>query len=1039
MPAPFRDDSIRTPLARLCAEPPTGAQEMCSRVLRLLEAELRALALLALADWEQLAIVEPSLFPALGNLQRPSWGSWNFLLQSLRNARRTQLRTAAPGVRAAFERGRVLADILGYVDQSAAAEMVAAARPLATYLGGKQRLKRVGDVLVLPIALRNQIAHFPPDDTATWQEIATALLPLATWFAAHPAPQLVDRTAWPAPWFLDADDEIWAFNGVDKDFTVAYASVNAGRPRHEPARSGDLVRSMQKLVGRADLQDASFHRLLGKLAPAEIRGVILGDFLVGAPVGRGGFATVHVGRQLSTGRKVAVKLLHDGLGEEARQRFQQEAGFLSRVDHPAIVGIISHGEDAWSVPRMVDLGDEPWFQELARGAAIKTYMALEWIEGRTLEQVFQAVHVAKSETAPDGPTLRGWFITAAEALAAVHAAGLIHRDVKPANLMVSTDGELRLMDFGVARSDDENRTLMTNTGFAVGTPPYMSPEQLRANDAEIEVGPATDVYSLCATFYELATGARVFAHDREPADSVRTQKLAGRLPVRPRQIMKGLTWELETILLGGLQPEVEDRYRSAGALARDLAHWQNDEPIEYRRPSLARRTRLLYRRHRLVTHAAVVMVAIGGLAYREWSARRAASAIAAAETRRSRALEDQRAERARREGKLEACRCGEIEIVVPDGSSLAAIRPIPANDGMTPWGPGTALDLQAAHLGQSSYALPSGFFVVEYRAGDRLASYGIQSLGRGDRRTFTAPALQQRPGFTFIGGGVVPVGDLLAVGYPDELPLSAVTLAPYFIANDEVHGTDHQPLRVSFDQALAYGEHHGATLPSAVQYEWAAVLGASPTLLGDHWEWTRSRYLPYPYEGDGGRDNQRSADPRREVRGGPKILLAETGCDVADAMPATEEDPPRPFQLPRPSLRGCGEQSRTFAFRLVVELAPVTPPEVSLPEPIRFAPDSATPSFESARRLRTFAARYLAAGLDREIICEGHHSSAGTEEYNVMAAERYADGVRRFLVDEGIPRHRIQTITFGESRSDERAAPQLFERQNRVELRWSRD
>src|SRR5205823_3680331 len=116
-----------------------------------------------------------------------------------------------------------------------------------------------------------------------------------------------------------------------------------------------------------------------------VRGVVLGDFLVGPPVARGGFAVVHVGRQLSTGRKVAIKLLHDGLDDDARLRFQQEAAFLSRLAHPSIVGVISHGEDAWSVPRLVDLTAEPWFAELARGAAIKTYIALEWIDGKTLE------------------------------------------------------------------------------------------------------------------------------------------------------------------------------------------------------------------------------------------------------------------------------------------------------------------------------------------------------------------------------------------------------------------------------------------------------------------------------------------------------------------------------------------------------------------------------------------------------------------------------------------------------------------------------
>ncbi len=614
MASAYRDDPTGV-YAPLLTTEHVQAQLFCVRALALLEADFRALALLVLADWERLGLVDSELFAALGALQRPSWGSWSFMLQSIRTARKAQLRTGRVDVRDAIDGATTLRAVFGFLDANATAEQLEAAQPLVEYLGAKTRLKRTSDVLALPIALRNQVAHSPPVDDVGWLVIHHALRPLVEWHATHRAEMLTETREWPAPWFLDRDGETWAFNGADKDFAVSYASASASKPHPSPERAGMFVQSLQRLLGRTDLQEQTFHRLLAKLAPEDIRGVVLGDFLVGAPVARGGFASVHAGRQLSTGRKVAIKIIHDGLTEDARLRFQQEAAFLSRIAHPTIVGVISYGEDAWSVPRFVDLKDEPWFQELSRGAAIKTYIALDWIEGHTLEDLFKQIHVDRTQARPALEVMRRWFREAAEAIAAVHAAGLVHRDIKPGNLMVTSDSKICLMDFGIARSDDESRTLLTSTGYALGTPPYMSPEQIRAHDADAEVGPATDIYSLCATFYELVTGTRLFGHDRESLETVKTKKLRGDSPARVRQLVDGLPWELETILVGGLQAEVVDRYQNAEALARDLARWEHDEPITYRRPGVIRRAALAYRRNRtpvaITAIATTILVIVG--------------------------------------------------------------------------------------------------------------------------------------------------------------------------------------------------------------------------------------------------------------------------------------------------------------------------------------------------------------------------------------------------------------------------------------------
>jgi WD40 repeat protein len=231
---------------------------------------------------------------------------------------------------------------------------------------------------------------------------------------------------------------------------------------------------------------------------------------------------------------------------------------------------------------------------------------MEWIDGRTLEDVYRG----PGEGRPGVRPLADWFRQAAEALAAVHASGLIHRDVKPGNLMVTEEGVVELMDFGIARSRGDARTLETTTGRSLGTAAYMSPEQIRAVDAEAEIGPSTDIYSLSGSFYELFAGTRLFGHDTESAQTVQTRKLRGEPPVRPRTLARGLPWEVEAIVLGGLEAEVGDRYHSAADLARDLRHFLADEPIEYRRPSIPRRLRLAYRRNRLVADLAMVFLAL---------------------------------------------------------------------------------------------------------------------------------------------------------------------------------------------------------------------------------------------------------------------------------------------------------------------------------------------------------------------------------------------------------------------------------------------
>lgn len=590
------------------------------QALQALEADFRQLALSALADWQRHDLSADELFPAVAALQRPSWGSWNGLIAGLREARKNILRAGDQADRAKLERAMVLSGVLELFDGKLDDAVVATLEPLARLTRTTVPSRpRVAYLLTLPISLRNRVAHDMPTEPAWWNSAAAALRPLVDFHASNElGTKLMGDAGSPEPWFLVRDGKPWAFNGIERDASVIYVSPT-GESMFSEERTSAVMHAFARLLGKTETQETDFRRLISQSAPEDVKGVLMGDFLVGKPAGSGGFATVHVGRQLSTGRKVAVKILHDGMPEEAKLRFQHEARVLSLLKHPNIVVVYGSGEESWSAPRAFSLSEEEWFRKFAKTAPVKSFIAMEWIAGRTIDDYVRQASGPPTSAMTEGGrpserTIAEWFRQAASALAAAHLTGIVHRDVKPSNLMVTEDGQIKLMDFGIARSQSEAGALRTATGQGLGTPAYMSPEQIRAADAEGEVGPATDIYSLCATFYEVFTKRRLYDHDTQTIETVRTSKLEGRAPLPPRAHVRGLPWELEAILLGGLEHEVADRYRSAADLERDLHRFLHDEPIEYRRPSLWRRVQLGYRRNRAVANvvaAAVLVLAVG--------------------------------------------------------------------------------------------------------------------------------------------------------------------------------------------------------------------------------------------------------------------------------------------------------------------------------------------------------------------------------------------------------------------------------------------
>jgi len=636
---------------------PLDAEERVRRLLAEVEAALRGAALAALADWSRLEVLAPALVPALAAIERPGMGAWNGLLGALRAARAAALRDAPPERRAAIEAAPHLSGALAGWEEALPPPEALSAKALGALarhaLPGRPRAR---DGFAAAIALRNRAVHDAPTDPAFWSEALRSLEGLAPTLLEAAARGALPEPppAWAAPWVVPgepagpgaAGGPALTYRGLERSGAALHAPPG-GATAASPERGRQVLLALARLSGRADLAERDVRTLLSRLAPEETRGVLLGDFLVGPPVGEGGFATVHAARQVTTGRKVAVKLLRDGLPEESRERFRREAEFLSRFSSPHIVAVLAAGEEPWSLPRGASASGEPWLEALVKGAPVKTFIALEWVEGETLEAVFaRAVREGRS---PSVATCMRWLADLAGALGAVHAAGLVHRDVKPANIMVAHDGRALVMDFGIARTQDESRTLLTATGAAVGTPAYMAPEQLRAAPGEPDAGPSVDVYALCACFYELLSLWRLFDHDRASGDVVRVKKIGGE---RPRPLPRAVPPEVRALVQGGVEPEARDRPASMAALEEDARRILQDRPPLYRRPSLARRAVLAWRRspaaYALTT--AVVLLAILGVAVylRDVGAERTEAERARGEERAARLLAESREAETRR-------------------------------------------------------------------------------------------------------------------------------------------------------------------------------------------------------------------------------------------------------------------------------------------------------------------------------------------------------------------------------------------------------
>ena len=300
-----------------------------------------------------------------------------------------------------------------------------------------------------------------------------------------------------------------------------------------------------------------------------------GDYELLEEIGRGGQGVVYRARQKSLNRIVALKVIALGhwATETHLRRFRFEAETIASLDQPGIVPIYEAGEQDGHC-----------------------YFTMKFIEGERLDEVAKKGSI---------PTLRAAAILAelARTVQYAHEHGVLHRDIKPGNVLIDANGKAHLTDFGLAKLMEKESTI-TNTHDVLGTPSYMAPEQITG---EKELTSATDVYGLGAVLFETITGRPPFLAN---AKYELIRQVLESEPPRPRSLNRKVDVDLETICLKCLEKEPARRYPSALALAEDLERWLRKEPVRARRSGILIRGRKLIQRHPVLAAVAPLMAAL---------------------------------------------------------------------------------------------------------------------------------------------------------------------------------------------------------------------------------------------------------------------------------------------------------------------------------------------------------------------------------------------------------------------------------------------
>lgn len=315
----------------------------------------------------------------------------------------------------------------------------------------------------------------------------------------------------------------------------------------------------------------------------------VGKYRIVRLIGAGGMGAVYEAEQDSPRRSVALKLMKSGIASpSAMRRFEYESQVLGRLRHPGIAQVFEAG-----------VHDD--------GTGAVPYFAMEFIpDAKTLTDYAQKNNLNSRQRLE-------LFVKVCDAVHHGHQKGIIHRDLKPDNILVDSSGQPKIIDFGVARTTDSDvaaMTVQTEVGQLVGTVPYMSPEQIEADPADIDI--RSDVYGLGVVLYKLLTGKLPYDLSGTPVYEA-TRIIREQPPLRLSTVDHHLKGDIETIVLHALEKDRDRRYQSANALGQDITRHLKDEPILARPPSLLYVwSRFAKRNKLLVAGTALVFVLLVG-------------------------------------------------------------------------------------------------------------------------------------------------------------------------------------------------------------------------------------------------------------------------------------------------------------------------------------------------------------------------------------------------------------------------------------------
>jgi serine/threonine protein kinase len=310
---------------------------------------------------------------------------------------------------------------------------------------------------------------------------------------------------------------------------------------------------------------------------------ILGErYELGAMIGTGGMADVYLAQDVRLNRQVAIKILRSDLARDPSfvTRFNKEALSVAALNHPGIVSVYDSGKE-----------DSP--------SGAMPYIVMEYVEGKTLRELVNKGERFALNRAVE--ITEGILI----ALQYSHKNGIIHRDIKPGNIMITDNGDVKVMDFGIARALADTGATMTSTWNIIGTAQYLSPEQATGTQADAR----SDLYSVGCLLYELLAGRPPFTGDTPVA--IAYQHVSAPL-LQITEIQEGLDPALNAFFSIALAKDANERYQSANAMLKDLKKLIKGEGITTQIPKQMRKEKA---RNRIAALSIALVLLVGGVSY----------------------------------------------------------------------------------------------------------------------------------------------------------------------------------------------------------------------------------------------------------------------------------------------------------------------------------------------------------------------------------------------------------------------------------------